>query len=82
MNRQRPRLQKWSMAVGLLLARISHKHSATSPQVLGLLRQTAHFDPQSICNAIPVEMLALFQETGLHAKRLRPFVTKSVRNAG
>jgi hypothetical protein len=46
----------------LALARISHKHSAASPQVLGSLRQTAHFDPQSIYNAIPVEMLALFPE--------------------
>jgi hypothetical protein len=41
----------------IALARISHKHSAANPQMLGWLRQTAHFDPQSIYNAIPVEML-------------------------
>jgi hypothetical protein len=67
-----------------VLTRISHKHSAASPQVLGWLRQTAHFDPQSIYNAIPVEMFALFKERkqGLPAKHLRPFATKSVRNPG
>jgi hypothetical protein len=57
----------------LILARISHNPSAASPQALGLLRQTAHFDPQSIYNAIPVEMLALFQETGLASQTLATF---------
>jgi hypothetical protein len=46
-----------TVSTTMSLTRISHKHSAASPQMLGWLRQTAHFDPQSIYNAIPVEML-------------------------
>jgi hypothetical protein len=41
--------------------------------MLGWLRQTAHFDPQSIYHAIPVEMLVLFKETGLASQTLATF---------
>jgi RNA polymerase sigma-70 factor (ECF subfamily) len=64
------------------LARISHKHSAASPQMLGWLRQTAHFDPQSIYNAIPVEMFALFQETGLASQTLATFRDEVCEKSG